>query len=741
MSGADTVNLVGVIGTWMAVGLAIIALGGVLPAYLVYQRSRTDKAQAFSLLDDPNGTFVSQGFRFLSMRYIQTIRVPDLRYPFPLTTVNPSLDLNKLGSRKSNTSWINFAYIISATFPNVKIIAGTHILIDNREVFLPVHRSWILALGVLHRYAYRSDYGLPIGATLEVDMAMLNSQRYLSGISGMLCECGQADLRNFFNPRNYNALYFDMHTILQLSQSLSHEEIPLRILIILFLGYIPMPNGEHLLAKPKSANRTPRRINRGFIDKVSIAVLSDLDGRRHREENTFNTHGLDLEVAKVKYLLLLEPWDLNLQLHLPLDIDARGMEQCGYYRMGHWKDQFSRVSDVWILKRDLHRIVLGYINFQLSPRGVLYDAQHDIIVTKVFNEDGLAKTLDLARMVLSDLVAGDQVQAILRDALNVVRESDLEHITWSRHAMIAFFNLVEAIKAVCETDDWKFQSVGVLYLCDEKFRGTIQNSVQDAAVGNQQSIDFDILANEVRLPGWNKPSTDQNLRFDFDFTNALANINSAPALANGELSLARATFATLHAHLKAIMWKMSLQPDGLSQLLETLGAVCYVSTVSPPALNARRSRASYESSGPGPASSTDTPVSERYVEEVVQEVARAEQGERRMNVAHYAEESISELPVMTTGDWALVLRPNGLQPGLEETERQNEDQEPNIHISINIVSANDSVGKGTNLREHNKSEVNPERDTAKAKTDGHNLGFTTNPIDSAAFSRKRAFTS
>jgi hypothetical protein len=63
---SDPVNLAGVIGTWVAVFLAIVPLAGVLPAYLLYRKSRTEKAQALAVVDDPTRTFVSRGFGLLA---------------------------------------------------------------------------------------------------------------------------------------------------------------------------------------------------------------------------------------------------------------------------------------------------------------------------------------------------------------------------------------------------------------------------------------------------------------------------------------------------------------------------------------------------------------------------------------------------------------------------------------------------------------------------------------------------
>jgi hypothetical protein len=48
---SDPVGLAGTIGTWVAVFLVIVALAGILPAYLLYQKSKTERAQALALVD------------------------------------------------------------------------------------------------------------------------------------------------------------------------------------------------------------------------------------------------------------------------------------------------------------------------------------------------------------------------------------------------------------------------------------------------------------------------------------------------------------------------------------------------------------------------------------------------------------------------------------------------------------------------------------------------------------------
>jgi hypothetical protein len=60
---SDPVGLAGTIGTWVAVFIAVVALAGILPAYLLYKKSRTEIVQALALVDDPTHSFISGGIR------------------------------------------------------------------------------------------------------------------------------------------------------------------------------------------------------------------------------------------------------------------------------------------------------------------------------------------------------------------------------------------------------------------------------------------------------------------------------------------------------------------------------------------------------------------------------------------------------------------------------------------------------------------------------------------------------
>lgn len=168
---SDPVELAGVIGTWVAVFLALVALLGLLPAYLLYRRSRSESAAAIAAIDDPRQTFVS-GIRIFGVLLAQKFKIPDLRTPPKLASLeNATLDKmpseRLLGSTKSGTAWVEFAQIVSAVFPGFELGGKSLLSFEHGEARLPVHKTWLIALDILHRYSARLDHGLPLGAAVD----------------------------------------------------------------------------------------------------------------------------------------------------------------------------------------------------------------------------------------------------------------------------------------------------------------------------------------------------------------------------------------------------------------------------------------------------------------------------------------------------------------------------------------------------------------------------------------------
>jgi hypothetical protein len=123
------VELAGPIGTWAAVLLALVALGGILPGLILYQTSKSQKARALALVDDPDKSFVRH-INLPGLRLSRVSGLPDLREPPNLrnmSSLQPP-ELKRLGSQQSTTCWINFASVVRVMFPDVKVVDGGDIL-------------------------------------------------------------------------------------------------------------------------------------------------------------------------------------------------------------------------------------------------------------------------------------------------------------------------------------------------------------------------------------------------------------------------------------------------------------------------------------------------------------------------------------------------------------------------------------------------------------------------------------
>ena len=101
---ADGTNLAGVIGTWVAVSLALIALFGVVTPILLIRRARSERHIALSSIDDKSKEYVHPGMKIPFLPAIaRTIHVPNLQAPPKLATQVLGRDDTYLDEKRSVT--------------------------------------------------------------------------------------------------------------------------------------------------------------------------------------------------------------------------------------------------------------------------------------------------------------------------------------------------------------------------------------------------------------------------------------------------------------------------------------------------------------------------------------------------------------------------------------------------------------------------------------------------------------
>lgn len=138
----------------------------------------------------------------------------------------------------SSTGWINFAQLATISFGVLSDASGTDSLrFEDNSSYLPVHRGWLVLIGVLHRYAHRRDFGLPAGSPEGPDIQLLGTKDCLSGLSGIMAVDGLS------YEHGSHILRFRMHDNVQLNHNLARELVPLSHLCYLFIDLLPGSGG------------------------------------------------------------------------------------------------------------------------------------------------------------------------------------------------------------------------------------------------------------------------------------------------------------------------------------------------------------------------------------------------------------------------------------------------------------------------------------------------------------------
>lgn len=465
---SDSIDLAGAIGTWVAVFLALVALGGILPGIFLYRASKTQKAQALALVDDPDQSFVRH-VNLPGMRLSRLSGIPDLREPPNLQ----ALDLmqppepRRLGSQQSTTCWINFAQIVNALFPGIKTASGEDALeYEDGQSYLPVHCLWILLLGVLHRYGARYDLGLPLDVAPQRSIDLPDYEDLIYGLSGSLMS------RHATSDNGQLKLLFETHPHSVVKRALEQSKMSVSNLVLLSLGYIELSKGAYFamhdtLRRRNSRSRSQSKIS-SYARKSRIVVLEE---QRMPREHASIVQRIGLEIPNVK-ILLLEDSEEVLPKSLVSRLSPELLRDNGYYKIGAWKPvgRDERTADIWMEEKEVRRIVMTYLEQPMDLNGVLYETFDEVFVRRVLKADDLQSTVELAKSMVAHLDYPESRRLNLRSKLDAFAPSDFFVVSWSRHAMRSLQELDEAITAVFATEDFKWQSVSTLYAYDVDFR-------------------------------------------------------------------------------------------------------------------------------------------------------------------------------------------------------------------------------------------------------------------------------
>lgn len=160
---SESLDLASTIGTWIGAGVGIIALIGIVGPALIWYASTQERQKTLNAIGRDSNDYLSPGYHLgPNIWLFQRVRAPMLKHAKSLRAFGslPTLDASKMKPIDTDTSWISFGSLLEAY--GIPFQRGDSLLIKEGRTLLPIHPSWILAIGLLGRYSdQKNQSGLP----------------------------------------------------------------------------------------------------------------------------------------------------------------------------------------------------------------------------------------------------------------------------------------------------------------------------------------------------------------------------------------------------------------------------------------------------------------------------------------------------------------------------------------------------------------------------------------------------
>ena len=153
-----SLDLAGVIGTWVAAGLALIALLGVVAPILIWRASRTERHQAIVRIGLRNYGYVSRGIPvWPGVRLWQTVRAPRINMAKKFKDEEWNhFDMNRMRITNgeiadSPASWVSFGAFLGGY--SVAFETDGDVAIKEGIAMLPVNKAFLMTFALVGRFS------------------------------------------------------------------------------------------------------------------------------------------------------------------------------------------------------------------------------------------------------------------------------------------------------------------------------------------------------------------------------------------------------------------------------------------------------------------------------------------------------------------------------------------------------------------------------------------------------------
>ena len=566
---ADGTNLAGVIGTWVAVSLALIALFGIVTPILLIRRARSERHIALKAIDDESNEIVHPGIKIPFLPAIgRTISVPKLDTPPRLDGQVRGRDDRPLNKKNSTTGWVMFtrtlkAYNISQP-PNG--ILHTH----RGTSWLHVHRLWILTIGLLGRYGHRPDRGRlrnapDIERIDQRDLESSDDPNALYGITGVIRYRRWGDV---------DTVFFSSHDK-ETRGPLEPDSVSLAVLFWLCMGCVPLLDGR--------------------VFDVSRRRIMDSYGSIALDPPAVPTYRFQVIEASTPRSKILS-WAQMLLGKLPelwwmCEYKVITPEERGEVEdIVRNSDDAEGVSSPWIKTKslllgeyfhhssllwrsDVQCLALGILKMEWSPRGCLSDRRRGDFSRRLLCSAALSvrvlleASCKICETSTSPATARTNLTAPIQNLLQLCPSGDTSVFSRALHGALYDF---EQVLNRDYAPDLHSMAIGVIFITSNTFREFVLKFVRDEdSHGNILSLDTKSKSITIIAPG-----TFSDMKFVLDF-DTVFNATLLPAPVS--VTLEKVLFAALRASVRSLVFKLSLDSADLMNIVGQMTDVVYVS--------------------------------------------------------------------------------------------------------------------------------------------------------------------